>query len=187
MTRPLAGLLQDVRYGLRLLRREPGFTTVAILTMALGIGAATTLFSVAYGVLLKPLPWPDADRLVRITETRGGRTGRVRGTLMNSTYLAWADRPSTVDGLAGWLRQTATLTVQGCDPTRMAIVPVTPSAFPMLRARPMIGRLFAADEGGRGAPGVALLSYRVWRDRFGGRPDAVGREIRLDDRPHTIV
>src|SRR5438045_640128 len=118
MTDSFAGLLQDVRYGLRLLRREPGFAIVAILTMALGIGAATTLFSVAYGVLLKPLPWPAPDRLVRITETRGGRVGRVRGTLMNGTYLAWADHPSTIDGLAGWLRQTATMTVRGSDPAR---------------------------------------------------------------------
>ena len=73
----LAGLMQDLRYGVRLLRRQPGFAAVAILTMALGIGATTMLFSVAYGVLLKPLPWSDADQLVRVTETREGRTGRV--------------------------------------------------------------------------------------------------------------
>jgi hypothetical protein len=71
-----AGLIQDARYAMRLLRREPGFSAVAILTMALGIGATTTLFSVAYGVLLKPLPWPHAGRLVRVTETRAGRIGR---------------------------------------------------------------------------------------------------------------
>ena len=79
MRHTCAGLIQDARYAMRLLRRQPGFTAVAILTMALGIGATTTLFSVAYGVLLKPLPWPHADRLVRVTETRAGRIGRDRG------------------------------------------------------------------------------------------------------------
>src|SRR5438093_5930481 len=98
----LAGLMQDVRYGVRLLRRQPGFAAVAILTMALGIGATTLLFSVAYGVLLKPLPWAEADRLVRVTETRQGRTGRVPGTITNATFLAWRDRPSTIDALGGW-------------------------------------------------------------------------------------
>ena len=81
-------LIRDVRYSVRLLRRQPGFAAVAILTMALRIGATTVLFSIAYGVLLKPLPWPDPDSLVRITETRQGRTGRVPGTVSNGTFLA---------------------------------------------------------------------------------------------------
>jgi putative ABC transport system permease protein len=183
----LAGVLQDARYGIRLLRREPGFVAVAILTMALGIGATTTLFSVAYSVLLKPLPWPGAERLVRVTETRGGRIGRVRGTLMNGTFLAWADRPQTIDALAGWLRQTKTMTVGGGEPGRVPVIPITPSAFPMLEARPLVGRLFANDEGARNAPAVALLSYGLWQERFGGRPEAVGTKMRLDDQPYTIV
>ena len=171
-----AGLIQDARYAVRLLRREPGFTAVAILTMALGIGATTTLFSVAYGVLLKPLPWPHADRLVRVTETRAGRIGRVRGTVMNGTYLAWAEHPTTIDGLAGWLRRTQTMTIAGGDPRRVSLIAITPSAFPLLEARPLLGRTFAEGEGVRGAPGVALLSYGLWREQFGGRPEAVGEE-----------
>jgi putative ABC transport system permease protein len=113
MFRP-AGLVQDARYGVRVLRREPGFALLAILTLTLGIGATTTLWSLVDGVLLKPLPWPEADRLMRVTETRDGRIGRVRGTMMNGTYVAWADRPETVDALTGWMRQTRTLTVSGC-------------------------------------------------------------------------
>src|SRR5262252_3989364 len=108
-----AGLAQDVRYAARVLRREPGFAALAILTIALGIGATTTLWSLVDGVLLKPLPWPEADRLMRVTETREGRTGRVRGTVMNGTYLGWAEHPETIDALAGWMRQTRTLTVRG--------------------------------------------------------------------------
>ena len=118
-----AGLVQDARYAIRLLRREPGFTAVAILTMALGIGATTMLFSVAYGVLLKPLPWPHADRLVRVTETRAGRIGRVRGTVMNGTYLAWAEHPTTIDGLAGWMRRTQTMTIVNTARSSRAVVP----------------------------------------------------------------
>ena len=182
-----AGLIQDARYAIRLLRREPGFTAVAILTMALGIGATTTLFSVAYGVLLKPLPWPHADRLVRVTETRAGRIGRVRGTVMNGTYLAWADHPATLEGLAGWTRQTATLTVGGGEPRRVPFTPITPSAFRLLKARPLLGRVLVEGEGVRGAPRTALLSYGIWREQFGGRPDAVGGELRLDDQSYTVV
>src|SRR5436190_1061930 len=182
-----AGLIQDARYAIRLLRREPGFTAVAILTMALGIGATTTLFSVAYGVLIKPLPWPHADRLVRVTETRAGRIGRVRGTVMNGTYVAWAEHPTPIDGLAGWTRRTQTMTIAGGEPRRVPQISITPSAFPLLEARPLLGRSFAEGEGARGTPGVALLSYGLWKEQFGGRPEAVGAEVRLDEQPYTIV
>src|SRR5438132_8941937 len=143
---PLAGLMQDLRCGVRLLRRQPSFAAVAILRMALGVGTTTMLFSVAYGMLLKPLPWADADRLVRVTETRQGRTGRVLGTVSNATFLAWRDHPTTIEDLGGWLTQTATLTGAG-DSVRVPIIPTTPSLFAMLRVRPLIGRLFNEGEG----------------------------------------
>src|SRR5207245_9617738 len=108
-----AGLLHDVRYGLRQLRRAPGYALVVVATMALGIGATTTLFSVVYGVLLKPLPWPDSDRLVRVTETRQGRTGRIRGTIANATYLAWRDKPSTIEEIGGWQNLNSARTLSG--------------------------------------------------------------------------
>jgi putative ABC transport system permease protein len=179
-------VLQDARYGLRLLRREPGFTLVAILTIALGVGATTTLFSVADGVLVKPLPWPGSERLMRVTETRQGRIGRVRGTIMNGTFLAWADHPTTIDALAGWRRQTMTLSGPG-DPSRVSVVPVTSSLLPMLNAHPLVGRVFASDEGARGAGGVAILSYGLWQERFGGRSEVIGQAAQLDDQPYTIV
>jgi putative ABC transport system permease protein len=182
----LAGLMQDVRYGVRLLYRQPGFAAVAILTMALGIGATTVLFSVAYGVLLKPLPWSDAAQLVRVTETRQGRTGRVLGTVSNGTFLAWRDHRSTIEDLGGWLTQTATLTGAG-DPVRVPIIPTTPSLFRILRVHPLIGRLFNEDEGATNQPGAVILSYRLWHERFGGRPDIVGHLLQLNDRPYTIV
>jgi putative ABC transport system permease protein len=182
----VAGLMQDVRYGMRLLRRQPGFAAVATLTMALGIGATTVLFSVTDGVLLKPLPWPQADRLLRVAETRNGRTGRIVGTVSNGTFLAWRDHPSTIEDLGGWLTQTATLTGGG-DPVRISIVPATPSLFPILRARPLIGRLFREGEGARAQPGLVILSFGLWHERFSGRPDIVGQLIQLDDKPYTVV
>src|SRR5262249_37263499 len=130
----LEDALRDLRYAVRLLLKAPGFSAVIVLTLALGIGATTMLFSVAYGVLLRPLPWVDAERLVRLTETRQGRTGRVIGTVSNGTFLAWRDHPSTLDGLGGWLTQTATLTGAG-DPFRVSVIPTTPSLFPILGVR----------------------------------------------------
>lgn len=180
-------LRQDAGYAFRVFRRGPGFHAVAILTMALGIGAATMLFSVADGVLLKPLPWAEAESLVRITETRQGRAARIVGTVSNGTFLAWHDHPSaTVEALGGWLTQTATLTGAG-DPVRVSLIPTTPSLFPMLRARPLSGRLFHEGEGGRNQPAAVILSFGLWRERFGGQTDVLGELAHFDGKPYTIV
>jgi predicted permease len=160
---------------------------VATLTIALGIGATTTLFSVVNGVLLRPLPWADSDRLIRLSEMRQGRSGRVRGTVMNGTYLSWADHPTTIDAIGGWLGTSAmTLSGRG-DPERLRVTPVTPSLFPMLAVKPQIGRLFAAEEGVRGSSDVILLSFGLWQSRFGASPDVIGQTVQLDDRQFTIV
>jgi len=183
----MRNILQDAHYGFRLLRRERGFAVVATLTIALGIGATTTLFSVANGVLLKPLPWHDASSLVSVTETRDGRAGRVGGTVSNGTFLAWKDsHPGTIDGLGGWQTQTQTLTGAG-DPERLHVAPTTPSLFPMLNVWPLFGRLFDAAEGARGQEGVVLLSYGLWQSTFGGRRDVVGARLQLDGKPFTVV
>jgi predicted permease len=177
---------QDFRYGVRLLRRQPASAVVAIVTMALGIAATTILFSVAYGVLLSPLLWSDADRLIRLTETREGRAGRVPGTMSNGTFLAWRDQPSTIEDLGGWLTQTSTLTGAG-DPVRVPIIPTTPSLFRILRVHPLIGRLFDESGGAGDQPGAVILSHSLWHERFGGRPDIVGNMLRLNDRSYRIV
>src|SRR5947207_2900871 len=176
----------DLVYGVRLLRRQPGFAVLAILTMALGIGATTLLFSLAYGVLLRPLPWSGATQLVRVTETREGRTGRVLGTVSNGTFLAWRDTRSTVEDLGGWLTQTATLTGAG-DPVRVTIIPTTPSLFRILKVHPLIGRLFNEDEGASNQPGAVILSHSLWQERLGGRSDIVGHSLQLNERSYTIV
>ena len=115
-SRAAAGILQDLRHAARLMRREPGYAAIAVLAIALGIGATTTLFSVTYGVLLKPLPWPEPDRLVRLEERRGGRTGRIPWTITNGTYLAWREA-STVDAIGGWMSLSSTFNDAG-EPER---------------------------------------------------------------------
>jgi putative ABC transport system permease protein len=199
--RVFAGFTQDVRYAARLLRRQPGYAAVAILTMALGIGATTTLFSVAYGVLLKPLPWPDADRIVRVTETRRGQAARINGTVTNGSYLAWRDHPSTIETIGGYTSGgytlgTASATVMrpGADePLRLPIARLTPSMFDVLKARPILGRAFVDDDapaGGQESYWTAraiVISHALWREWFGERADVIGTTLRVDDQPVTIV
>lgn len=185
----LAGAMADALYGLRLLRAQPGAALVTILTIALGVGSVTTLFSVAYGVLLRPLPWGDTERLVRLSETRGGREGRVPGTMMNGSYIAWADSPQTLDAIGYYSGDNqATLTGAG-EATRIAYSRVTPSTIQLLGVRPVRGRIFeAADRATRNdQPSVVLVSYALWEQRLGLRDDIVGQPLVLDGVQHTIV
>jgi MacB-like periplasmic core domain len=178
-----------VRYALRTISRSPGFSAVSVLMMALGIGATTTFFSLAYGVLLRPLPWPEPNRVVRLQETRAGNPGRIPWTISNPTYYALREDPRTIEAIGGWMRgQSMTMTVGNSDPERMRIGRVTPSLFTVLRAHPIMGRLFADDDAiGGEVPSVVLLGFGLWQRRFGGAPDVVGRTLRLDDRLLTIV
>src|SRR5437870_6380762 len=137
-----SGFGQDVRYGWRVLRRQPAFTAIAILTMTLGIGASVTLFSVTYGVLLRPLPWPESDRLVRLTESRQGRSPRIRGTITNATYNAWHERHETIQDIGGWRNIPTTAVIGGGrEATRLQMTAGQPSLFAVLQARPLRGRL----------------------------------------------
>lgn len=176
--------MQDVRYAFRALRHDLAHTLLVVATMALGIGAATVLFSVTYGVLLKPLPWPEPDRLVRVMESRQGGAPRVAGTISNGTYLAWRGSRSTVEDIGGWMSRTMTLTGAG-DPERLPVAAATPSLFTVLRARPAHGRLLDAADSSR--RDVVVLSHGLWQERFGGRADAIGRAVRLDGQLHTVV
>jgi hypothetical protein len=120
---------QDFRYGFRTLRREPGYTTAVIALMALGIAATTTLVSVTSGVLLKPLPWPQAERLVRLEERREGRSGRVPWTISNASYLAFRESlSSTVEEIGGWGSVQSTFRGVG-DPERIRVARITPNVF----------------------------------------------------------
>lgn len=178
----LTGLVQDLRHAARLLRRQPRFALLATLTISLGIAATSLLFSVSYGVLMKPLPWPHADRIVLLKETRGGKAPRF-GAFTNAAYLAWRDDASTVEDLAAWSVRTATLTGAG-DPERIQVVGASPSLFRVLGAGPLVGSLF---HDGDAARSVVVLSESLWRQRFGADHNVIGRVVRLDDEPRTVI
>jgi predicted permease len=185
-TSRLVGIAHDIRQAFRLLRRQPGYAAIAILTMALGIGATTSLFSVAYGVLLKPLPWPTADRLVRLNETRRGAGSRFGAMMTNASYTAWRERPSTIDGLGAWT--TAPMTIGGAgEAVRARVGQATASLFPLLGAPPLVGSLFAETDELPGQDAKVLLSYGLWQERFGASADVVGRTVRLDGTAYRIV
>ena len=178
-----AGLAQDIRYASRLLRRQRRFTLLATATIALGIAATTILFSITYGVLLKPLPWPAADRLVVLKETRGGNPPRFN-SFSNAAYLAWLDEAATIDAIGAWAQRTVTLSGAG-DPDRIRVTASSSSLFTVLGARPLIGSLFSA--GDEVSADVVVLGESLWRERFGAEPSALGRVVQLDGQPHTIV
>jgi putative ABC transport system permease protein len=178
-------LARDLRHAGRLLTREPGYAAVALLGIALGIGATTTLFSVAYGVLLKPLPWPEPERLVRLEERRGGRPGRIPWTITNGTYLAWGEA-ATVEHIGGWMSVTSTFN-DGHEPERIRLGRLTPTIFPVLQARALMGRVFEPGDASGPQTDTVILSHGFWLRRFGGAPDIVGRSVRLDDKTCTVV
>jgi len=176
------GFLHDIRYAARLARRQPRHALLTIGMTALGIGATTALFSVAYGVLWKPLAWPHADRVVLLKETRGGNPPRF-GAFSNAAYLAWREQPATVESIAAWSQRVVTLSGDTA-PERIRITAATASLFPALGVHPLIGSRFEErDE----TSAVILLSESLWRQRFSGDPGAIGKIVQLDGRPHTIV
>ncbi|HSC28005.1 MAG TPA: ABC transporter permease [Vicinamibacterales bacterium] len=182
------GLGRDLRYVVRTLSRSRAFSLVTIAIMALGVGATTTFFSLAYGVLVRPLPWPEPDRIVRLQEWRGGNRGRIPWTISNTTYHAWREAPETVEDIGGWMRtQPMTLTAGSGEPERVRVGRVTTSLFRVLWVHPATGRPFADEDAGSDGPHAVLLGYRLWQRRFGGAEDVVGRTIRLDDRPVVVA
>jgi predicted permease len=178
----LSGILLDGRYAVRLLRRQPRFAALVVLILALGIGAATALFSVTYGVVIKPLPFPPGDRLVVLKETRGGRPPRF-GSFSNTAYLAWREEAQTIEEIAAWTPRTATLTGAG-NPERIRAANVTASLFRAIGARPMRGALFTDSD--ETAP-VIVISEGLWRRRFGADERTIGTVIQVDGESRTIL
>lgn len=179
-------LLQDIRLALRAMGREKGYTFAALVSLALGIGANTALFSVVSGVLLKPLPYADAERVLRISEFHPGATSAVSGPLLtNFTYHAWKDA-RTIEDIGGFQTQRFTET-SGPDTVKIAGTSLTPSAFRILGTRPALGRLLIDADAVENAPEVAVISDGLWRERFGAEASVLGRRLILDGKPHTIV
>jgi putative ABC transport system permease protein len=177
-------LLQDLRYGLRLFARNPAFTFIALLALALGIGATTAIFSVVDTVLLKPLPYPQSDRIVSIGLTGFGPAQD--SAALAPDYLEWRARNHVFEEMAAFSNANPTLTGVG-QPTVLRCGSVTQGFFRTFRVRPFFGRAFTAAEDQPGAAKVILLTYGLWQRRFGGVRDILGRSLTLDGVPHTVI
>ena len=175
-------LRQDFLYALRRLLKNPGFTAVAVLTLALGIGANTAIFSVINAVLLRPLPYPEADRLVGVYQVWKGE----RNVMSPANFLDIRAQSQTLADAAAVDSGEYTLTGAG-DPIRLRGSEVSASFFDVLRARPLLGRTFAPDENEPGKDKVAVLGYGLWQQRFGGRTDLPGTSISVDGTPRTVI
>ena len=175
----------DLRYAARVLRRTPAFTVAAILTFALGVGAATAIFSVVHGVLLRPLPYADPDRLVVLWERNIPRN-RDRNVVAIDSFEAWRDRTDVFEGLAALVPRSVTL-VGGTAPERVPGAEVSPGYFGVLGVAPLHGREFTAAEAAGAAAPVVILSYGFWERRFARDPAVIGRLLPVAGQPHTIV
>ena len=179
--------LQDIRHGLRVLIKSPGFTAVALGTLTLGIGATTAVFGVVNATLLRPLPYPDADRLVRIQEEHPMNRGREMPAFMTSDTLeAWRENPQAIDQIAGYTGRSFTYQDES-EPVRVRGAAVSPALFPLLRATAWLGRVFTEDEEASAAQPVAVLSYARWQTRHDADPRVLGRLIMLDDVSYSVI
>ncbi|HEX6324428.1 MAG TPA: ABC transporter permease [Vicinamibacterales bacterium] len=180
-------VIQDVRLALRLMARAPGFTAAAVVTIALAVGANTAIFSLVYGVLWRPLPYPEAGSLVRLSEEHPGGVSPLGEALLSSlTYDAWERSGRTVGPFGAYTSRTFTVADAG-EPERIRGSAVTPSVLAMLGAAPAQGRLFTEADAVQGAAPVAVLGHDYWRARFGGDPAVVGRTITIDGASTEIV
>jgi putative ABC transport system permease protein len=175
-------LIQDLRFGARMLRKSPGFTIVAVLTLALGIGANTAIFSVVNGVLLRPLPFRDPSRLVLIAE----KSSFPIISTSYENYLDWRDQSHSFESMEATRGSSITLTGAG-EPERLNVRMATAGLFSMLGINAQIGRTFLSEEDRAGGTPVALLSYGLWQRRFGGSADIIGKTVNLDLQPYTVV
>src|SRR5713226_9211755 len=179
-------LMKDLRFGIRMMTRSPGFTLVAIITIALGIGANTAIFSVVDAVLLRSLPYPDAGRLVMLWSTMQSQGVPISGSAMPD-YREWRDQSQSFDGLGGFYYGDFNLSGANREPERVQGAFVTVNLFPVLGIAPGLGRGFSPEEEEFGRHHVVLLSEALWQRRYGADPQTIGRTISLGGDPYTVV
>jgi putative ABC transport system permease protein len=178
-------LLQDIRYGIRMLLRSPGFTIVAVLTLALGIGANTAIFTVVNAVLLRPLPYKDASRLVNLNSTLTYFPEFHLGE-SPADFVDIKTKNQSFESMAMYQMSAMNLTGEG-NPEEISAGAVSPNLFPMLGVRPLRGRWFIEEEEQPGKDSTAILSYGLWQRRFGADPGAIGKNLTLNGKLYTIV
>ncbi len=176
-------LLEDVRYGLRMLRKNPGFTTIALLTLALGIGANTAVFSIVNGVLLNPLPFPDSDKLVTLFESKPNFK---EGSISYPNFLDWQRDNHVFTSIAAYRPDSFSLTGGG-EAEQVRGEMVSTDFFSILGVKPLIGRTFTSEEDRLGAGRVVLVSSTFWKRKLGSSPDILGSRIVLDGEGYTVI
>jgi putative ABC transport system permease protein len=177
-------LLKDVRYGVRMLIRSPGFTLVSVIALALGIGANAAIFSVVNGVLLRPLPFVDPDRLMMIRETKLPQFPEF--SVAPGNFLDWKKQATVFERLVAFRGSSFNL-IGTSDPERLRGLSVTDGFFQMLGAQPQLGRDFLAEEDQPGHSNVVILSHGFWQRRFGGDPKILNQAITLDGQSYTVI
>jgi len=184
----LEDLYEDLRFGARTLRKSPGFGATAILTLALGIGANTAIFSVVNAVLLRPLPFPDASRIMMVWHTPPQKSfpGVKRFVVSPANYLDWRSQNHVFEDMAAFGFRPFNLTGNG-EPESILGAKVSPDFFSVLQVRPQIGRAFVADDDQPGHGNVAIITDALWRSHFDANRNALGKTIRMDDEPYVVI
>jgi putative ABC transport system permease protein len=177
-------VMQDVRYGARMLAKHKAFTAVAVITLALGIGANTAIFSVVNELLLRPLAYRDAERIVMLWEVTP--EGRRQNTTSRANFRAWRDQNSSFTQMAAFSDQRFNLTGAG-EPEELSVQLGTPEIFKVLGVDPLLGRTFLPDDAATGTTPVAVLSYPLWQRRFGGQSNIIGQTITLNGEQFSII
>jgi len=178
-------MIADLKFALRQLRKSPAFTLIAVITLALGIGANTAIFSIVNAVLLQPLPYPTADQIMVLNESSG--PGQDYSVALPD-YFDWQKDNTVFEHLAATHKESRNLSgIPGRDPERVSCASVTRNFFEILGLPPKIGRVFSEDEDKVGAPPVVIISDRLWRRVFNGDPSVLGRPITLHDQSYTVI
>jgi predicted permease len=185
-TRLLTDLSKDISYGVRLLRRTPAFSAAALLTLSLGIGMTTAIYSVVQAVLLRPVPFPEPERLVMMWET-DRNSGTTREPASIPDFADYRRRSRQVDRVGAFVCSDVNLMPDRGDPRRISVISATPDLLQLLGVRTIAGRLFTGEEDRPGRPRVALISDRLWDQLFARDPSAIGRPIRLNNTEVTVV
>jgi putative ABC transport system permease protein len=182
----MSALLQDLKYAVRMLLKSPSFTVIAVLTLALGIGANTAIFSLVNAVLLRPLPYPDPQKVVSVGLQYPN--GEISDDVESSQYVFWRDHSQSLDSVAAFFGSMGGFNMVGnSGPIHVRGAKVSRQFFSALGMQPILGRGFEPDEDVPGGPAVTVISYGLWRSAFGGDPNVVGRSIILNGVPHTLV
>jgi putative ABC transport system permease protein len=181
----MKNLIKDLRFGIRGLLKNPGFTLVAVATLALGIGANTAIFSIVNAVLLRVLPFKEPDRLVMVWERRAN-SGRANLPISGHEFVAWRERAHSFEALTLWQPDGLNLTGRG-DPLTVEAAEASADFFSVIGVSPLLGRTFAPGEDKAGGAKIAVLSQKLWSQRFGADRSIVNQNIILNDQSYTVI